>query len=90
VTPVADLMNRFSVYPNPANNILNLRVSEKNHPEYQLKLIDISGRIIQPVVISQNGSGTAYDISGLAPGLYQCIIEENGIILFKNKLVIIR
>jgi hypothetical protein len=90
VKPVADLVNRLSIYPNPANNRLNLRTSEKNHPEYQLKLIDISGRIIQPVVISQNGSGTAYDISGLAPGLYQCIIEENGIMVYKNKLVIIR
>ncbi len=90
VKPVADLMNRFSVYPNPANNILNLRTSEKNHPEYQIKLIDISGRVMQPLVISQIGSGFSYDISGLAPGLYQCIIEENGIMVYKNKLVIIR
>ncbi|MBX7206450.1 MAG: T9SS type A sorting domain-containing protein [Bacteroidia bacterium] len=80
----------FLLYPNPANNILNLRVSEKNHPEYQIKLIDISGRVIQPLAISQNGSGSAYDISGLAPGLYQCIIEENGIMVYKNKLVILR
>jgi hypothetical protein len=90
VKPVADLINRFSVYPNPANSILNLRISEKNHPEYQLKLIDISGRVMQPLVISQIGSGFSYDISGLAPGLYQCIIKENGIMVYKNKLVIIR
>ncbi len=90
VKNAANLANHFSVYPNPANNILNLCVSEKNHPDYKLKLIDISGRLIEPPIISQNGSGFGFDISGLVPGLYQCIVEQNGEMVYKNKLVIMR
>lgn len=75
----------YKLYPNPASNSLYLKATsgtlDKN---LTVKAIDVMGKTI--VLHGQN----VYDISQLAVGMYQIIVEQNGHILHKQKLVVSR
>jgi len=59
--------NRFTVYPNPANEYVN--VTGKNIE--RIELMDLNGRIVLSTLQQ------TFDVSGLAPGIYQ--LRINGI-----------
>ncbi|MFA7378911.1 MAG: T9SS type A sorting domain-containing protein [Bacteroidia bacterium] len=75
----------YTLYPNPASNTLFLKATsgaaERN---LTVKAIDVMGKTI----ILQGKS--EFDISQLAVGMYQIIVEQNGHILHKQKLVVSR
>ncbi|MEQ9186501.1 MAG: T9SS type A sorting domain-containing protein [Cryomorphaceae bacterium] len=66
---VADLI---SVYPNPANDILNLSgVSGRS----VVTILDASGRLVNKLVVENN----SIDVSSLETGVYSFSIENNGV-----------
>lgn len=68
--------NSVSIYPNPANNVLNVKANANG--EWQIGLVDAIGR----KVIEQTFMGTNHtiDISNLASGLYNVTIRSNGLV----------
>lgn len=56
-------INEITIYPNPANSIVNIQM---NQEIVTLSVVDVSGRvtIIRPL------SGTSFDVSNLANGVY--------------------
>ncbi|MBL7927186.1 MAG: T9SS type A sorting domain-containing protein [Bacteroidia bacterium] len=56
--------DEFTVYPNPASDIINL--SGINH--YTISITDITGKQVMQVI--QNDYETSIDISSLKPGIY--------------------
>jgi hypothetical protein len=64
----------FSVYPNPANDRLNL-VSDRFDTEGSLEIYDLSGRLVQ----SGKSTSNTLDISRLNAGLYQLrLLDKTG------------
>ena len=57
------LENSFSVYPNPAQDALNINVQAPSN----LQLYSLQGQLIQEIEVGQN---TQVDISSLTPGIY--------------------
>jgi hypothetical protein len=55
-----------SIYPNPANNMINVSLSDTKATT--IALVDIQGRIVKNVPV--NGSVTAIATDGIANGLY--------------------
>ncbi len=71
---VASSLSDFSIYPNPANNQLNITTNLAG--AYELSVLDLSGKI----VLSQNNNAgiTKLDVSLLPKGMYLLRISHNG------------
>ena len=76
--------NSFSIYPNPANDFFVVNSINKN-PNYNLKLMDATGKLIlEKVIIKQTES---IDINKLAKGIYFIEIQETALIIYRTKIV---
>ncbi|MBX7206362.1 MAG: T9SS type A sorting domain-containing protein [Bacteroidia bacterium] len=90
VKPITDLKNRFAVYPNPAFNKLNLTAIDGSFSG-ALSLIDMTGRIIPLQLISQpHENKFVYDLSSLSAGIYQVFILQDGLVVYKSKLSVLK
>ena len=78
------------IYPNPTDKMLYVQNNSKQIGNCTVKLVDMTGRIIYLRPSSINSNTQSFDVSTLAAGLYQVIIEQNGVILAKQKLVVRR
>lgn len=79
----ANLKTQVSVYPNPANDLLN--IESENIDNISIEIYDLSGRSIL-----KEKSSKQVNISALSPGYYILNIYENSELLNKEKLIIIR
>ncbi|MEI7595396.1 MAG: T9SS type A sorting domain-containing protein [Bacteroidota bacterium] len=75
--------DNISIYPNPANEILNIK--SDNIDNTSIDIIDLSGRTI----LTEKGINKI-DISSINPGYYLVVVKENSILIKKEKLIIIR
>ncbi|MBX7205920.1 MAG: T9SS type A sorting domain-containing protein, partial [Bacteroidia bacterium] len=80
-----DMASRIIIYPNPASGYISIQNRQHN---YQVKAIDMTGRIIYLQPTSRSTNTQSFDVSKLVVGLYQILIEQNGVILDKQKIVI--
>ncbi|PLX03159.1 MAG: hypothetical protein C0594_10845, partial [Marinilabiliales bacterium] len=79
--------NQISVYPNPANNVINIMVPDQHENMLTCEINDITGRCISKskLVASKN----SIDVNKLVAGLYQLIIfDSNKEIVQTNSIVI--
>ena len=63
----------FSIYPNPANDIINIIVNE-NTPIEKIMVFDVSGKKI----MEENLNTTSINIQNFQSGMYFLQIESNG------------
>ncbi len=84
------LFNNFVVYPNPANDILNIQLDSKDAGDYNLSMYDVQGRIVKTFSLINNGALTSgsYDVSDLASGFYVLKVKQG--ILEESKKIIIK
>ncbi len=78
------------VYPNPANNSLNLAYVLNADGEVQIEIVDVLGK----KVIQENSSGRAGEktnkalgIEALSSGPYLLTIRQNGAIILSSKII---
>lgn len=64
--------NSFVIFPNPANNEINLKFSDASISEVQIQLIDISGKIIlvKRIDVKNSGSSVLIPTQGISSGYY--------------------
>ena len=69
---------KVNVYPNPADNVLNLSFVSNNNSEIVISLTDITGKILynEPANISAGSNNMQIDVSGLSKGMYILKLEE--------------
>jgi hypothetical protein len=67
--------NTFSFFPNPTNNVLNIK--SENAIE-QLSITDMSGRTIK-TINSNNTKQTSIDVADLTSGIYFIQVFSNGV-----------
>jgi hypothetical protein len=66
-----DFSNNFSVYPNPADGLFNLVVTEKDMEQMQIEITDMHGKtIMKQAARGNHGKVIAMDLSGLSAGVY--------------------
>ena len=73
----------FSVYPNPANNILNISISENNT---SISIFDIVGKNVVTMKL-ENGKNIL-NIESLNSGVYFYSIKKNGQLIETKKLIV--
>lgn len=72
-----------SVYPNPANNILNIRLNNSNTTLKSVQLYDVTGKR----VFNSNTASTI-DVSNFSRGLYILKVEANNGSALNKKVII--
>lgn len=76
----------FSIYPNPANNLINLNFVQQNPlPEYY-EIIDVSGKIVAKEKIYS--TNTQINVSQLPSSIYLIHLIEKGKIISSKKISI--
>lgn len=67
---------KWSVYPNPANNYLNISLENLQTDKIEYMIYDTSGRILQNSILSTENE--QIDVSGLSVGVYILELSLNG------------
>ncbi len=76
--PDSAAVDLFTVYPNPANTVLNVAYYNIGKGETTVSIVDLQGRIVvslQPV-LEQGLMNKSIDISNLANGVYMVNVES--------------
>lgn len=67
----------FQLYPNPADNLLHLKLAQLISGNIQLKVYDMRGRlVVQKQLKLNNESLMTLEITDLTPGVYQLRLEQ--------------
>lgn len=85
-----NLVERFSVGPNPANHFININVDVSVEVNYQVDIIDVQGKVIKQLQPSELQNSIA--VNNLTEGIYLITIRNtaNHALLAHQKLIIIR
>ena len=62
------LANRISLYPNPANDVVNVECTMNNVQCLGVEVIDVYGKVINTLNVTENP--TRINVSGLSAGMY--------------------
>lgn len=73
------------IYPNPANNIINIEYNSSNEPT-QINLMNINGQLVRQ--INSVNQGQQIDVSGLNSGIYLLELRKQNGQRQLNKIVI--
>lgn len=66
----------FTVYPNPAQNVVNIGWATANGEEAVISITDLSGKQVVNTTVKMNGV-TTLDVSSLQTGVYMMTITED-------------
>ncbi|CDF79988.1 PKD domain-containing protein, partial [Formosa agariphila KMM 3901] len=87
-TEVEPLDFEFSMYPNPATDVLNLKIAglEDNTP---VRIYDMSGKLLYNEVIASDGSlmHETLDVSRYPKGVYLISIQRRGVPITKKLIL---
>ena len=77
----------IDLYPNPARSYCNLQLTGQT-ADSEIRLIDISGRILREVPVEKNVTAIRLDLEGIASGTYQIqYLSEKG---FLSKSLVVQ
>jgi photosystem II stability/assembly factor-like uncharacterized protein len=78
-----------SLYPNPASRYLNFDWQEASAEPWQVKLIDLTGRIrLEATMPSKNSGSEQLSLTQLAPGNY-LVQASSGNIVYNTKIIVL-
>ena len=78
----ARLMGSISLYPNPASNYVDVRVSDNDIAVSRLEVYDVYGKLINEVEVIENP--TRINVENLASGMYFVKVITNDGVATKN------
>ncbi|MFD1615372.1 T9SS type A sorting domain-containing protein [Gelatiniphilus marinus] len=76
----------ISLFPNPSNHILNLKVESKNAANLKVDIISLDGKKLKSTKIS-NYKNNEVDISRLSQGMYLVNVYSNNMLLTSKRFV---
>lgn len=83
-----ELVNLFNVFPNPAQDLLNVQLTTKGAKELTVELIDIMGR---KLAVKETVNGKAsFAVSNYSKGIYFVNVVDNGASVATSRVVIAR
>ena len=80
------LDDEITLYPNPTNNILNIKVGNRNIEKIQL--YNVTGRKVLETKINNQNSDISVNVSQLAKGAYFVVISEHNSLKTSKSIII--
>ncbi|MCC7245414.1 MAG: VCBS repeat-containing protein [Saprospiraceae bacterium] len=68
--PEAEASLNWQIFPNPATDVLNIRLGEGVADQAEIQILDVTGRLVATQSVATEASITNIDISTLVPGMY--------------------
>lgn len=83
VNDITSIVNNYSIYPNPAQNNVNVVIDTKESSIATITIYDFSGKIVSNATIKLNAGLNAYQVpvSYLATGNYILSVKGNAVAL---------
>lgn len=73
------IQNEFTAYPNPADNVINVRFSKQPQGLSSIYIVDISGRLVASAEYEYQSLFYSFDVAALYSGVYFLVINfESG------------
>ena len=91
IEPYINLSSQFSIYPNPAQDIINITFESKSVSFYNISIYDQSGKFVKKLNYRSNlgvNNINAIDISSLASGTYFVRLENGTQVIGGDKFII--
>ena len=88
VDDIESEVNNFniSLYPNPANSILNLKFESNTSSNLKVEIISLDGKKVKSASLS-NYENTQVDISNLSQGVYLTNFYSSNVLIASKRLV---
>ncbi len=80
---------KISVFPNPANDILNVSWSGIRQTDVQLSIINMEGQCLYSVSAPSSLTHTSIPLGSLSSGMYVCVLQS-GVNRYYNKFTVIK
>ena len=78
------LLNSISLFPNPANDVVNVQCTMNNVQLEGIEVIDVYGKVVRTVAGANNYSPIRINVSGLANGMYFVRVTTDEGVVTKN------
>lgn len=80
--------SKFTLYPNPTKDFINLDVQLDSPTSLSIKIIDANGRAIKTEYceLASGKLNTQVDIQNLSPGIYQICLIANGELVYNGTI----
>ena len=85
------LANRFSVFPNPVQDQLNILLNAPDKSEIDLKITDLPGKVVYSSVfipVYENVQTLQFHVSHIPSGCYIINLSQKGRSLGSRKLIV--
>ena len=83
-----ELIGAISLYPNPANNKVNITINDNAYDSVLIQVVNSLGQRLQSIESnSQSTNNFSLDVSNVATGLYFINIDVDGVKISKKLLV---
>ena len=90
-TPVTGIeenkINNLTIYPNPANDFINIDLSGIHGKKFDIKIFNTSGQVVK-CVTTTNNDNQRIELSGIRKGLYMIEVNYDNKYYSTSKLVI--
>lgn len=82
-----NILQNLKIFPNPASDILAIRIGGLNNHDLEVKLLDLQGKIIQRNQINKGQTIGYFEIKTISSGLYFITFSSNGKNLSKKIII---
>ncbi len=86
-TSPAAFQEEISLYPNPTNGVINLRLNAETSPYCVVQLLDLWGRAIRTETVPPGSSTHSFSIEAMPSGVYFVKVLEGGEPIWVQKVV---
>jgi DNA/RNA endonuclease YhcR with UshA esterase domain len=87
-TPTMSTLTGFetTIFPNPVQEILNIKINSENVNETTISIIDITGKTVQTEILNNIQGETTHqvNVANLSQGTYFVTFNVNGILTFEK------
>jgi len=80
-------MHQIQVYPNPAKSKITINLGDLANGT-DLKLYNSNGQMLRQITVINNKKKYEFDLISLPAGIYLVVLENNGLIVDKKKVII--
>lgn len=80
--------NTWSVFPNPAHNVVNIQFNAEQETPMQFQLFDITGRLVKTVVETpvKGNNQMEFNLEALSKGIYMMKVSQQNKVLHIQRL----
>lgn len=88
ITSYSNETNLFSIFPNPANDILHVEWSHSIHNEASIQLCSIDGKVIQTMMLNKHQQSIEFQVMNLPRGNYLIKVHDGNYVYSKQVQIV--